>query len=1366
MQAPFTRFPQPVVCSICNKQYKDVHEHIEHMTTVHQMKATFRCSTCGDMFPTKVAVEAHLATHAASGNGPPTALSALPATAINLSASLNNNGISNNINNNANNNGNNYTSNFIHSNNIKNAERSSSTPSKEGDKPSSSGSSILSNIQVTRSACDAENVLALDIEEDEEDEDDDLLKEVYNCACGKAYLLRMSFDAHQKVCPTKKQQFTPSGRKLELSDINLTRKKESPQKRTPTKGRLSGSLDALGLELSGSGSSYCPKMVENIHSDGDTNCKACLKPMKGFISLCNHLSRRSECRSFYNDNLIPGQSLKEDKSNQPKEPTTTDKNKQSKDSQDKGNNSFAKSSDSLNQSKRASSNASTPNSSAGGSSSNFGNNSNTPADSKGQTTSHSFNELAPDDIIIAPSDELIRRAYLVRNRVQCPRCSKIFGGKTPAVAYNNHRRNKHCPATQATVPFLKAKFNNKNKEQSSPQAADTVPPTNSNNPSNPLESESKLPDSLAQVRYYCKLCPNRDIKNRVSLGVHLTTYHGLPPVNISSNEGIALRCQTCSQTFNSKYFYNMHRYECDSTSPYIGILEADKTNVESEDIAPDTKPETIENEEETAAHLPAPPPSIMPPPIQSISPTPASPPPPKPCSNSSPSSVGSAPSSISTPSQSQLPKVQPTFNNPPRGSAVSNAYFGSNYTCTLCHKKGFPGPNAVRIHQKYQCIKRPLVPPPKSPYPSPLAKPRTKSYSRPMVKEESQSEAGSNESRLAALLGSPNPVALNSQLKGELIAEMNRVHESGLLMCEDCGRGPYNSQYYLLEHKRQFCQAGKSNRNNVSSPSNSSSSKSIDIESALEQIPKPISPKTNEISNKTVPPPNNLTQSVPQKAVNSNETCHENMEINSSYNDENNSTKNTSNNTFINTDNHTNNNANKEPNDSVDFDMPENVPPGDSDEIIQCSECGFREADIFKFVRHRLKHLTEKQEDSLISYSCEICKGKATLNQLSRIRQHLHHHLKIYNALYKKYNHKNRKKRSYPFADESDNDDLITCPYCRACQFENAIGLAHHIRTSCPFRFRCVKCDQTFLSKSSLKNHKDTCLEEPNMPASKLLTSCRHCGLKFTSKQRHFYHEQACHKVYNADISQRVVELIERASTCSICGLKAKNYIGKTKHEAKCLEMALDLLGIKCLQFDNIEDNDTESSIFNGESIDESSLISTEEEEEVEEEVEVEDEKLPEETSEESLRKKFGISKEVAVELSKVDDNVLDSHMDYCEKSNDRTNSNSYNKSNNKLESLKQLFEKLLRHLVQEDDVYAEILDGKPVDVALNQILRLMNSEPEANNEMNYIKNFQANIETFLKLSIEKETLEKAYQKTKSIDEVINNLLNIHPPVD
>ncbi|XP_053200982.1 DEP domain-containing protein DDB_G0279099-like [Panonychus citri] len=1430
MQAPFTRLPQPVVCSICNKQYKDVHEHIEHMTSVHQMKASFRCSTCGEIFPSKVAVEAHLATHAGAGQSNAD-LTSIPVTAINLSSN-NGNIITTITDNNNLNNSSNKTINSDNNNiNNNNNGRVTSASSREGNKPSSSASSgsILSNIQVTRSACDAENVLALDIEEDEEEDgDDDLLKEVYSCSCGKAYFLRMSFDAHQKVCPAKMQQY--SNTTIPASTCTVTRNQEANNKsqskpgenvikRPQGRGRSLGSLDTLGTELIGSETSNCRKMVEAIHSDGDTNCKACHKPMKGFISLCNHLSRRNECREFYNDNLVPDHGLEKDKSSS----NQHEKIRHSLETPDRSNNSFVKSGDSLLHTKRALPNTTTSGASSTSSPTTVGNNNNgnsggntnsgSASDSKtGQGYSPAFTDLGPDDIIIAPSDELIRRAYLVRNRVQCPRCTKIFGGKTPAVAYNNHRRNKHCPATQATVPYLKAKFNKNKDQQSSPQAADTVPVNANVNPVIP--QESKLPDGQAQVRFYCKLCPNRDIKNRVSLGVHLTTYHGLPAVNISSNDGIALRCQTCSLTFNSKYFYNMHRYECDLTSPYIGILEADKS--ESDDLttipSTESKQATNEREEETISHRPAPPPSIMPPPIQSISPTPVSPQAQQSTqhhrqqlsSNSSPSSIGSTPSPIpTTNSQSQLLKVQPTFNNPPRGSAVSNAYFGSNYTCTLCHKKGFPV-QMLSNSSKYQCVKRPLVPPPKSPYPSPLAKPRTKSYSRPLSRDESQS--GSNESRLAALLGSPNPVALNSQLKGDRRSELNRVHESGLLMCDNCGRGPYNSQYYLLEHKRQYCQVVKNNRNNnVSSPSNSSSSKSIEIENALEQIPTPNLTKTKDLSQRIAPSSsskNDLIRPVPQKANHSNDIrlIIGNNIKNGSYeskivtnkNETRNSHQNNSNN---NNSNHTSNN--KEPQDYVDM-ITENVPSGETVNLLECTECGFTESDVFKFVRHRLKHFSDKPEDfsKFVCYACEICKGKIVISQLSRIRQHLHQHLKIYKTLYKAEPRKEKRKRSYPFETENeDNDTMITCPYCRACQFSDAPGLSHHIKNACPFRFRCIKCDRTFVSKDLLVDHKKTCLvDEVSNNNSKTLISCHHCGLKFNSKQRLFYHEQACHKVYNADVSQRVEELIDRASTCAICGLRAKNYIVKAKHEVKCLEMALDSLGIKFLHFENMEDIDSDSSIVNEESVDQSSLISANgggivEDEEMEVVDEYEEEivenicelmvKYSEEDLEESLRKKFGIDKDCSVVLERLkdvtftgeNDEDVDDEKDEKEEEDDDDEGEyddydedceNLNDHFNKMESLKQMFERLLHRLVPKY-VYDEIINGKPVDVALTSILQTMGSNPltETNHKSNIINNFRTNIETFLQLSIEKEILSKASDKTRVVDEIISNLLNV-----
>lgn len=52
-----------ITCVLCNKKCTDTQDHINHMTTQHHMKACYRCSTCGQKFPNKNAVETHLQTH-------------------------------------------------------------------------------------------------------------------------------------------------------------------------------------------------------------------------------------------------------------------------------------------------------------------------------------------------------------------------------------------------------------------------------------------------------------------------------------------------------------------------------------------------------------------------------------------------------------------------------------------------------------------------------------------------------------------------------------------------------------------------------------------------------------------------------------------------------------------------------------------------------------------------------------------------------------------------------------------------------------------------------------------------------------------------------------------------------------------------------------------------------------------------------------------------------------------------------------------------------------------------------------------------------------------------------------------------------
>lgn len=72
----------------------------------------------------------------------------------------------------------------------------------------------------------------------------------------------------------------------------------------------------------------------------------------------------------------------------------------------------------------------------------------------------------------------------------------------------------------------------------------------------------------AGQRYFCKLCKTIEFKNRVSIGVHLTAYHGLPQVNVS--DGYVTRDFTpvmcCLQKRRTFSLPNMR------TSVYLEIL--------------------------------------------------------------------------------------------------------------------------------------------------------------------------------------------------------------------------------------------------------------------------------------------------------------------------------------------------------------------------------------------------------------------------------------------------------------------------------------------------------------------------------------------------------------------------------------------------------------------------------------------------------------------------------------------------------------------------------------------------------------------------------------------------------------------------
>ena len=212
----------------------------------------------------------------------------------------------------------------------------------------------------------------------------------------------------------------------------------------------------------------------------------------------------------------------------------------------------------------------------------------------------------------------------------------------------------------------------------------------------------KGPHSFGENRYYCKLCPDVELKNRVSLGCHLTIYHGLPPVGVDTGKGDGFRCQTCSQIFDSKYFYNLHRQDCDLTSPYVGMI----------------------NDDELAT------------------------------------------------SKLQTPKGE---------------------TCDQCGRTGFSTSTAVSIHQKYQCVKRNM----------------SKNPSQTNLRRFQPNQSSANRVQLLR----PQKTTISDPIPKEKpipMAEMARLNDKAksdpsVTMCDSCGRGPYNSYYYFMEHKKKYC---------------------------------------------------------------------------------------------------------------------------------------------------------------------------------------------------------------------------------------------------------------------------------------------------------------------------------------------------------------------------------------------------------------------------------------------------------------------------------------------------------------------------------------------------------------------------------
>ncbi|RWS29780.1 hypothetical protein B4U80_12695, partial [Leptotrombidium deliense] len=487
----------PVVCAICYKKCNDVQEHIDHMTSVHKMKASYRCSTCSQTFPTKLAVEAHLQTHAKMSG------MSSPNTSVHYSVDTNQ------------------------------AEISGEEKNKR------------------KQSFDLPTTTSIEIAEDEDDGTFMSQSEVFKCDCGKVYLQKSSYEQHIKTCIA----------------VTSDEADDSPRKRRSfLKAR--DNMDTSADFMDDLDSDHIKReQIREIHVD-DFCCKSCLKEFHTHRSLCSHIARAVDCREWYIKRIVP--EFMKNKDNpvysgpNPNKRLRLDELEVSQPVVIKREGRASPSVISLEHGRRAASIAA-------------------------ETTvklSLLGNYVESKE---APSTVSVSKTPFGKS-IQCPKCLKVFQGKSPHVAYHNHLRSfKPCDDPERYQKNIS--YNSQVMPQPKTEIPITLnksvsvfPHSKLRNVASPMQPQlaskiNKVPAEAIQqgVKYYCKLCPNGEIKNRVSLGCHLTIYHGLPQVNITTDKGESFRCQTCCKIFVSKYFYNMHRYDCDLTSPYVGVLNVDGT---------------------------------------------------------------------------------------------------------------------------------------------------------------------------------------------------------------------------------------------------------------------------------------------------------------------------------------------------------------------------------------------------------------------------------------------------------------------------------------------------------------------------------------------------------------------------------------------------------------------------------------------------------------------------------------------------------------------------------------------------------------------------------------------------------------------
>ncbi|RWS26455.1 zinc finger protein 82-like isoform X2, partial [Leptotrombidium deliense] len=523
--------------------------------------------------------------------------------------------------------------------------------------------------------------------------------------------------------------------------------------------------------------------------------------------------------------------------------------------------------------------------------------------------------------------------------------------------------------------------------------------------------------------------------------------------------------------------------------------------------------------------------------------------------------------------------------------------------------------------------------------------------------------------------------------------------DASVTMCNACGRGPYNSYYHFLEHKRQFCRALKGRKPLETFQTTVAENSAFIGTKAI----KSITQRRPNIAKKSMVTLEPTPRQTARKSMNpvSVQIDRGEPKLNQVLTED----------------------------DDDGFADDFSVEP--QDQIVKCSTCGDEIENIEKFALHKLKHISHEifESASADPLKCEICNAK--ISHYQRMQQHLILHLQNFTVIRQKNLTEIRRKKQMNDDDSDDDEPLLTCPYCKA-NFVSRISLADHIRNACPSRYQCPKCQRTYLTKESLVEHKEQCIRNAALRSNSQRPAfkCRTCGLEFKVKQQLLWHEHACSKVYGADLAGRVEEIIQRTLTCGVCGMVSKDYENKLKHERRCLQRYLSDVGFRPLGVE--EDTFSDVEPYEASSCDVSTVKSL-------------SEKLDEETIK-MLKEKYGIFKDPKILLRAEDiTNFYEkSEADISEEEN--------------LKKLKKSFENLLLVLLG-DDVYKEVVREDSADAVLNRMLNDLGEAPIAANGLSELTCFSQNLQTFLKLSIKEETLEKANHTAQSVEEVIVNLL-------